>query len=538
MFPDLEFIKTTLNGLRSRIEKVENWVVSFVRANRPNWAQNDPNALDYVKGRTHWEKEVVVDMSGKLYKITGFTGNTLTVTYDVIPLELGQVWSVQGGNGSAYTNVEVQRNADGVLYLGEPTMSNVPFYITKDTAMINRLWQSAALVSSLTITCTSGSGTIRTVHSLNPKFLPTPTSNAVGAIKADSAKTTDIQPVRLGADGKLYSSGVPIFTTSGTGSAYTANVPEINELVNGMLVVMIPHETSGLTSPTLNINGLGAHQIRRFKSSGSSDNYSGSYSNWLYPGVPVLLMYDSGRWFACNFTKPDANDLLGLVYALHGGTGRSSLTKGSYLVGNGTGSVRLKTPSEVLADIGAIPVPATASVGQVIAVKTVDADGKPTKWEAADMVSGGSMRWQKIKEITLAEQTNDIVISEDDNGVPVADYNPIAMKVEFHVPADSTQANDNGRPWIYPSATCANNDIRAIGTISSWKTVTRRQIEFFTGDIDGIFAEGNVNAQLVPDPSNKPNITVMDGVKLYINSTGDHWPVGTIVSLEVLSERA
>lgn len=433
MFPDLEFIKTCLNGLRSQIEKVENWVVSFVRTNRSNWAQNDPNALDYVKGRTHYE------VNGRVVQLPS-------------------------------------------------------------------------------------------------KFLPSPTSNTVGAIKADSAKTTDIQPVRLGTDGKLYSSGVPIFTTSGTESAYTANVPEINELVNGMLVVMIPHETSGLTAPTLNINGLGAHQIRRFRS-----NLSGSYESGVELSVntPVLLMYNSGRWFACNFTKPDVQDLFGTVSISHGGTGASFLTKGSYLVGNGTRQVLQKTPSEVLADIGAIPVPATAKVGQVIAVKAVDADGKPTAWEAVDTSSGDSMRWQKIKEITLTEQTNSIVIGEDDNGVSVADYNPIAMKVEFHVPADSTQTNDNGRPWIYPSATCANNDIRAIGSIAAWKTVTRRQIEFFTGDIDGIFAGGNANEQqLVPNPSNKPNITVMDGVKLYINSTGDHWPVGTIVSLEVLSGRA
>ena len=153
------------------------------------------------------------------------------------------------------------------------------------------------------------------------------------------------------------------------------------------------------------------------------------------------------------------------------------------------------------------------------------------------MPSGGGMRWQKIKEITLAEQTNDIVIGEDDNGVSVADYNPIAMKVEFHVPADSTQTNNNGAPWIYPSATCTDNGIRTIGSIASWKTVTRRNIEFFTGDINGIFAGGNTNAQLVPDPQYKPTITVMDGVRLYINGTDDHWPVGTIVSLEVLSER-
>ena len=154
------------------------------------------------------------------------------------------------------------------------------------------------------------------------------------------------------------------------------------------------------------------------------------------------------------------------------------------------------------------------------------------------MPSGGGMRWQKIKKITLAEQTNDIVIGEDDNGVSVANYNPIAMKVEFQVPADSTQTSTNGMPWLYPSATNTDGTIRAIGTLAAWKTTERRNIEFFIGDIDGIFAGGIINAQLVPNLSDNPNITVMNGVTLRINNTNDHWPVGTIVSLEVLSERA
>ena len=180
----------------------------------------------------------------------------------------------------------------------------------------------------------------------------------------------------------------------------------------------------------------------------------------------------------------------------------------------------------------------SASVGQIIKVKAVDESGKPTAWEAADMASGGGMRWQKIKEITLTEQTNSIVIGEDNNGVSVADYNPIAMKVEFYVPADSTQTSTNGTPWIYPSATNTDASIRAIGSIAAWKTTERRKVEFFIGDIDGIFAGGNVNAEIFINPLDKPNITVMNGVTLYINNTNDHWPVGTIVSLEVLSERA
>lgn len=49
-----------------------------------------------------------------------------------------------------------------------------------------------------------------------------------------------------------------------------------------------------------------------------------------------------------------------------------------------------------------IPVPATASVGQTIVVKAVDADGKPTEWETADMSAGGG-HWETILD-TVWEQ--------------------------------------------------------------------------------------------------------------------------------------
>ena len=48
-----------------------------------------------------------------------------------------------------------------------------------------------------------------------------------------------------------------------------------------------------------------------------------------------------------------SSDITGTVSAGRGGTGRSSLTSGSYLVGNGTSAVTLKTPAQVLTHIGA-----------------------------------------------------------------------------------------------------------------------------------------------------------------------------------------
>ena len=79
MFPVIEYIKTCLNGLRSRIEKVEKpisqAIVSIkaqltdiiqdiknvrkesaeaIKSSTADWGQNDSNALDYVKNRTHY----------------------------------------------------------------------------------------------------------------------------------------------------------------------------------------------------------------------------------------------------------------------------------------------------------------------------------------------------------------------------------------------------------------------------------------------------------------------------------------------------
>lgn len=44
-----------------------------------------------------------------------------------------------------------------------------------------------------------------------------------------------------------------------------------------------------------------------------------------------------------------------------------------------------------------------ATVGQTIKVKAVDADGKPTAWEAVDMAAGDAEVWEKICQVTTTE---------------------------------------------------------------------------------------------------------------------------------------
>ena len=95
-----------------------------------------------------------------------------------------------------------------------------------------------------------------------------------------------------------------------------------------------------------------------------------------------------------------------------GGTGTCSVLS----VNGKTGDVKLTA-----GDVGAVSVPATASVGQTIVVKAVDETGKPTAWEAADMAGGKySPTLPLVASITLTEEVSMIEISTDKDGNPLS----------------------------------------------------------------------------------------------------------------------
>lgn len=66
--------------------------------------------------------------------------------------------------------------------------------------------------------------------------------------------------------------------------------------------------------------------------------------------------------------------------------------------------------------IGAIPAPETAEVGQTIAVKSVDENGKPTEWEATNISNKSSSQYRHIRSIELEEEVSQFTIDTDDNG--------------------------------------------------------------------------------------------------------------------------
>ena len=112
-----------------------------------------------------------------------------------------------------------------------------------------------------------------------------------------------------------------------------------------------------------------------------------------------------------------------------------------------------------------LPSPATAQVGQIVKVKAVDESGKITETETVDMPSQKALKWVTVHSSDLAETKRELIISTDTDGKSIADYNPIGLSLIVSTPADATVESNNGSPWVYPSATKANNAIRVIGSI-------------------------------------------------------------------------
>ena len=79
-----------------------------------------------------------------------------------------------------------------------------------------------------------------------------------------------------------------------------------------------------------------------------------------------------------------------------------------------------------------------ATVGQTIKVKAVDADGKPTAWEAVDMAAGDTEVWEKVCEVTTTEDVSFI-------------YQPFGgyyKKIRAIFLGESTVGS---QVWIYPN---------------------------------------------------------------------------------------
>ena len=141
-------------------------------------------------------------------------------------------------------------------------------------------------------------------------------------------------------------------TTAGDGAAYTVTIPGLTALAAGVSILVNPHATSTSTTPTLDVNGLGAVAIRRRLSSGTESVKEGT-ATMLYANRAIKLTYSvvgsTGYWLADEYTKPDAADLDGSVPIANGGTGATTAAQALQSLGITYGTADLTAGTSELA---------------------------------------------------------------------------------------------------------------------------------------------------------------------------------------------
>ena len=161
-------MKTILNAVQNLINKK-------IKASTADWNQNDPSAPDYVKHRTHWEKEENVIVLNE---------TTVTITddyYDFGNIPYGQLIAGQTYyvtlNGVEYKCVARYCNdyvliGNGTIYGDGDVSNNEPF--SCDSYSDGNIYLNAA-VGEYTI---SISGVKTVIHKLDSKYLDLPTNLA------------------------------------------------------------------------------------------------------------------------------------------------------------------------------------------------------------------------------------------------------------------------------------------------------------------------------------------------------------------------
>lgn len=181
-----------------------------------------------------------------------------------------------------------------------------------------------------------------------------------------------------------------------------------------------------------------------------------------------------------------------------------------------------KAVYDALQDISGtdISLGVTATVGQTIKVKAVDADGKPTAWEAVDMAAGDTEVWE---EITHFVSTADNLVSTVKQTFPAGAYKKIY--IVGHIVLSGTNnplifidSDHLGAPKVFASQAISGTFrvlIEAFGTgvavhrtgrtpdnqyawNGSWDATTKNDmqmnniefVEVFSGHKNTTFAEG------------------------------------------------
>lgn len=525
MFPVIEYIKTCLNGVRQRIEKVEKPIsqalasvkdqladiiqdiknvridsAELIKSSTADWGQNDSNALDYVKNRTHYM--LPATPIGSL----DFTA-TATDTIEYTMTEAEEEFAIF----SYFQNLRNKGEVLKIIVDGKEGLLAVAFdrgnFGFSGVFTGSVYWRAGNVLS---LVAQNDFITFNQVDTYTARFEDTTKpyySKLDFNYIPDNVYHSENAPVKFGdgANSTVQGDGTTATGNNAHAEGRGSAASESNAHAEGMYTVASGYGAHAEGDNT-QAGGEGSH------AEGYGSNASGNYTHtegdhtvanrrgmhaegkynlydsakyvdvvglgnrytWsdMYAASEYTFDADTGYYTLVN-AEPKSEVVIGLYYASskmytsgtinqlekpislisgnnyktekHLGTlGTDAQGKYVHVVGNGVSSARSNAHTldwdgngwfagdvfvggasqdegvKLLKAGEAIPIPQTASVGQVLAVKAVDETGKPTSWEAVDRGSsgggGGSSQWKIIRDLTITENADRVDINTDDDG--------------------------------------------------------------------------------------------------------------------------
>lgn len=507
-----------------------------------NWAQNDPSAANYIKNRPggYYGDPVTVDeeiYSGKIEQAQAeMLVDWLLVAGQTYKVTIGEVTKTYTAFADSFSGFPGVTIGDGTIEDAAKSGEMFALFSAEQKGDKEALLACTEADVGKTIRVTTETQK-REVHKIPTELLDLGgVDESINQTNAALDALYDQHTSDISAINKILTEGPIILKKRGTtitlgkdtaGNGYRlqwdmddGSIAYVNR--DGLYVNNVTEKTSiGMGSRTINI-------VERVHNSGirfrletlTNDSNGGTRLSVENVAGDRTTFYASGKII-------NSNRLLQL-------SASSTITED-----NATTLRGVKTPEQEYDAANKkyvdqrLPSPATAQVGQIVKVKSVDESGKITETETVDMPTQKTLKWLTVHTSDLDENMNTLVICADSNGKAIADYNPIGLTIIISIPADSTQESVNGTVWIYPSATYSNNSIRVSTNVANWKNSVRDLVISFNGNESVMYCTGSANASL---STYKVDGYTLDGVKIYIHKNNDHLPVGTHVEVAILCE--
>jgi hypothetical protein len=145
-------------------------------------------------------------------------------------------------------------------------------------------------------------------------------------------------------------------------------------------------------------------------------------------------------------------------------------------------------PAYTAEEVGAIPNPAAAEVGQTIQVSVVDENGKPAAWEAVDFPKGGG-KWKKIVDFAIEEEVAEFYATKDLDGNQLDIFDKECFLIYIANPPSVDPGAKKSSMWKINGVDVSNMQNAIYGSTYS----TRRTIHIGHVGLWGVGEHGQLN---------------------------------------------